>query len=1373
MELPPSARPGDLLRGRLEVCNTGTDGWTGIDLSLYLSSDPVIESQFTQFGSTDFFLDSLWVDAIEAGQCRMVEFESQAFAREPGAYYFGVLVDEFQSQEEVDETNNTFVGPRIGIGFAPDLVVGDIHAPPSARPGDPLLVTVDVCNQGTEDAPTADVSLYLSVDDVLEGQPVGGPPADPLKQDVFLDQRSANWIPAGSCQALRFETWALVQQDGPHFVGAIVDEFESLPELIEDNNRTVGPVVGVGFEPDLVVQAIDTPPSVRPGDAYNPEVTVCNQGTTDAGPVEVMVLLSRDETIAVDHSVPKTSDFEVGFAQLNELFEGECRTAVVPGFAQAYEEGAHFVAAAVDPFETVPELREDNNEFIGPRIGVGNGPDLVVRTIQAPASVRPSDTARFVATVCNEGTDSTWGADLTLYLTADGQLEPQRANPLSRDFFLDQRPVERVEPGRCTDLVFESSVYIAEEGPHQVAAIVDEFDGVRELREDNNVFVGPTLGVGFGPDLVVQSIEAPASVRPGNPFNLEVSVCNQGTERSSWTELALYLSEDPELETCFLQGCPPDQGDFFLDLVPVDPLSAGTCRTIQTETFSHVPRDGLYFVGVSVDEIQAVRELREDNNLFTGSPLGVGHHPDLVVRTIEAPASARPGDPIRLVVQACNQGTEHSAPFEASLYLSRDRTLEGQQSGSRRPPEDVFLDILRFDQGLAPDRCDTRTLDATAHVFEEGPHFVGAIVDEFEAVPELRTDNNVFLGPIVGVGFGADLVVTSIEGPASATPWGELAATAVVCNQGTDRSGGAEVVSYLSEDRIIEVDFIHPADSDFPVAFGWVQDLAAGECREVELVGPAYAPEEGPRFLAVVVDPNGTQPELREDNNTTVGPIVGIGFGPDLVVEAFSGPNAVQPGASFDVSLSVCNQGTDFVPGAELWLYLSEDGTVVPESADPDSGDFIIGQVWVDGLSAGDCRGFDEQVQAFVAQDGLHVLVAAVDPFRSTREIREDNNIFVGDSIGVGFGPDLVINDVETPASVRPGSPFDLSFEVCNVGTDRSPLTEAVLYLSDDREIETCFDTGCGSFDGGDALLEPLTIQELDVGACRVVQTRPTVHVPDSGTHFLGISVDEFDSVFEVREDNNIFVGPQVAVGFGPDLVVEAIETPPSARPGDDMQISVTVCNQGTERSARSDLNLYLTEDETVEGASGPGLPDPFLDTVSIRSIRPGQCTEIQRTSPAAVFEPGPHFVAAVVDEFGGLPELREDNNTALSARLGIGFGADLVVRSLTLVQGGPSRLLAEMEVCNQGTEDAFGFEVPLYFLGQAEFPDSSLDPARPPVGSAFVPELAAGTCHRSTEEIWTAPTPTDGPFVGAWADAFQAVPELLEDNNQQVERLP
>ncbi|WP_437807477.1 CARDB domain-containing protein [Sorangium sp. So ce1078] len=1265
---PPTLVPGNGFSASVTVCNQGTTPSYGSGVDVVLSTDQAITPLDAPAGSG-------YVPDLSPGQCASVVVPASAYVPD-GAYHLGAIVDPASSLVELIETNNASAGSVIGVGFGPDLIVSAVSGPPSVLPGGGFDASVTVCNQGTQASYGTHVELRLSAD------------ATVTTADFLAGDGPAPYLDPGQCATVTFPASAYVP-DGAYHLGAIVDPYGWVPELIETNNAEAGSLLGIGYWPDLIISTASGPPSVLPGSGFDAEVTVCNQGT-NPGSSMVELRLSADAAITADDAL-------AGSAPTPYLDPGEC--AAVTIHASAYvADGAYHLGAIVDPYGSQPELIETNNATAGDLIGVGSWPDLIVSAVSGPPSLMPGSGFNASVTVCNQGTTPSYGVDVALLLSSDGAIAPS-------DTHAGSAYVPGLSPGQCASVAVPASAYVPD-GVYHLGAIVDPSGSLAELIETNNASAGSAIGVGYAPDLVVSTVSGPPSVLPGGPFDASVTVCNQGTQTSYGTNVEVFLSADATLTTA---DSPAGNG-------PVPDLDPGQCATVTFPTTAYVP-DGAYYLGAIVDGYDWVPELIETNNAEASAAIGIGYSPDLIVSSVSGPPSVLPGAGFNAAVTVCNQGTTPSHVSIVYLYLSADAaiTVEDTPAGGAVVPY------------LGPGQCAAVPVVATLYL-PDGTYRLGAIVDAYDEWEELFESNNAMSGPLLSVGDRPDLVVSAVGGPPSAPPGSGFDADVTVCNQGTQPSYGADVALLLSSDEAV-------TPSDIHAGSGYVPGLSPGQCASVAVLASAYAPD-GAYHLGAIVDPGDSVAELIETNNASAGSVIGVGFGPDLIVSNVSGPPSSALGYNVDASVTVCNQGTQPSYGGDIALHLSADATVT-------TADFAAGNGPVPYLAPGQCATATVTFSANAdVPEGAYHLGAIVDPYGWIPELIESNNAAAGPLLGVGFGPDLIVSAVDSPASALPGSSFDAQVTVCNQGTQPSYGGDVELRLaSSDQAAST------GLLAGG------APVPYLDPGQCTVV-TVPTYFAVPDGAYRFGAVVDPHGWTPELIETNNATSSSMFGVGNLPDLLVSVVSVPSTAMPGSSFDAVVTVCNQGTTPSGGANVDVLLSSDRSVTPS------DIHVGNGYVPGLSPGQCEHL--TVAASAYAPdGAYHLGALVDLNGSVQELIETNNAAAGDPIAIGHGPDLVVSA---VSGPPSatpggRFDASITVCNQGTAPSHAsVEVVLS-------PDATITTDDFIAGGAWLPSLDVGQCE-SLAVPADAYVPVDTYTLGAIVDAYGGVPELLEGNN-------
>ncbi|ACY14482.1 APHP domain protein [Haliangium ochraceum DSM 14365] len=1032
---------------------------------------------------------------------------------------------------------------RASVGF--DLAVTAVEGPASVLPGGEVEVRVEVCNQGTEYAGGENVSVYLSEDAVIEASDhlLGGEPL-------------ASLVP-GACTALN----ARGPEPGlasSYTVGAIVESMYS-SDVVPANNTLVGGTLVVGHEADLVVKSVTGPASVEPGMGFEIAVLVCNQGQSPAN-AEVEAVLSSDGIIDAGDTV-----VGYGFA-MNLLEPGTCDTVLVPAVASE-PDGVYTLGARVDFNQFEPELDENNNTAAGSSLSIGYGPDLIVKSVSGPNSAMSGGSIALSAEVCNQGTDFASFTDVEFFLSSDASID-------NTDYPAGSAPVSELTPGSCTTVVADGYVGVPQDGVYMVGAIVDGYDGVFELRDDNNATAGARVGVGYEPDLVIASIEVPASAISGMDIDVSVEVCNWGQSEAWGVDVEVVLS-----------GGGGAAEPLYYPLEPDD------CHTLSIS----VPGapDGVHTLTATVDISNSVSEIFEDNNTATSDLVAVGYEPDLVV-SVDAPATAPLSGEALVEVEVCNRGQAPVHGVDIELYGSTDATITRS---------DMLAGFAHV-SSLVPGRCTKRVADASFYAQPGGTLFAGAIVDPNESVPELREDNNASAGDAIAFGDEADLIVSAIDAPATASSGASLTAEVTVCNQG-----------YSPAPAEVEVWTRGPyGDMFFGSSAGASPYLEPGDCERVFVSGSAPY-DDGVHEFVATVDYHNYEPEILENNNTTIGGRFGVGYDADLFVAEVSAPLAGLPGDEFGVSARICNQGQMPSSPSYASFVLSQDG-----QADP--GDFLAGDVFVDMLEPGACVDVNAQLFDPGFGDRFEVFVVA-DWQEMVPEIFEDNNATSGGVRVLGYLPELVIEAVSGPDSVMPGDTFEVTVRVCNIGTYGSYGTDVELYSSSPSPAGPGGPVGMAQ------------VAPLPAGVCQNLRVEVWVDTYAEGAMTILAELDPYDTVTELIEDNNSGESAPIGVGYDADFTIASVWTPSTLMAGERFTAEVEVCNVG-QSGASSDVKLWFSPSSS---------PSNYDTRVPTAWLEPDMC-QVLRVVLDAPYEPGQQVtLVAEVGPDNWQPELRRDNN--------------------------------------------------------------------------------------------------------------------------------
>ena len=957
-------------------------------------------------------------------------------------------------------------------------------------------------------------------------------------------------------------------------------------------------------DPDLLITSVSGPNSVDFGQSFAATVRVCNDSNNYASATDLQLSFSSDTTI-------DPMDPLAGNGWLQGLDPHQCADILINGWSPYSPTSEQYLTAVVDPMNTVIEDDESNNGFIGPAIGLGLGPDLVVTHIDTPLVAGTGFEA--TATVCNQGTDYAMGFDVTFYASADTTIVTlMNPNP---DFPLGNIYVSSLNPGDCQDTPLMLSAPLT--GEFYIATVVDEYNGTIELLESNNTFVGERVGFGSGPELVVTDIAAPPSAQ--GAFDVALTACNLGDVGAPGADVAIYASADEIITPVGLPG-----GDFGVGFTYLPSMAPGACQTVTVSAFAGPP--GAYYLGAIIDEQNYIPELLESNNTLVGELIGFGYGPDLIVSAVTGPPSAN--GPFDISVTTCNQGTAPSSGADVTIYASEDTTITpftGPYPGPDFPLAWVYSTPLQ------PGQCDTQI--ANAYPGPQGAYYLGAVVDEQNYEAELIESNNTQVGALTGFGHGSDLVITTIDAPPSAD--GPFDVTVTACNQGTAASGGSDVTIYASADTTITSAMGQPYMVDYPLGNLPISGLQPGECRAE--TATVYPFQMGALYVGALIDENNLEAELIESNNDFVGDLMGFGPGADLIVTAISAPPSAQ--GPFSIGVTVCNQGTTPSSPVDVGIYATEDTIVTPPIAGP-GADYPVGYAPVAALLPGECR--TETAMGYPPPNGPMFLAALVDEQNYEPELIESNNTFIGQLMGFGSGPDMVITSISAPPSAD--TAFTVDVTACNQGTTNSGGVDVALYASEDTTITSQFNLPYPSpdFPLGYAYLGPVS-----AGQCLTVTVN--AQLPPQGPVFIGGIVDEANTEGELIESNNTHIGNLMGIGYGSDLVAGPLSAPPFASPSSSLAVSVELCNQGTAPSGPTDAALVASIDAQLD-AMGP-TPDWIVGNTLVPPLAAGACHLAIVTGPAPWAE-GTYNLGLVIDAYNTEPELIESNNAQVALQM-------------------------------------------------------------------------------------------------------------------------
>ncbi len=687
-----------------------------------------------------------------------------------GTFYLLALADVGQYIYESKETNNLLAKPlQIVVPPVPDVSVVSIVAPVEALSGQDIEIRWVLTNRGNAAAsgPFRDL-VYLATTAAGDG----------LAQ--YGDFEFNGVIPPGG-SVERIQHISLpINLSGQRWIYIVADAYNQLFEFTHKGNNSLissQPVlVRLSPTPNLTVKEVTAPAEAFSGNTVLVTWAVTNQGT---GPTRSpfwydYVYLSTDTNFG--------NDTFIGYApNAAYLAPGESYASAALVTLPRGVEGTHYFFVKADASGNVFEHTNENDNLTlsGPMvIHLTPPPDLQVATINPPLSAFSGQPIQVSWSVTNYGLGQTletaWydRVYLSTNTTVDGN------DPLIGTF----QHVGGLEPGtgyRWTNTV---NLPVGVTGNWYVLVTCDAFGQVYEVPFDSNNQGTPafatTIFLTPPPDLETTVLAAPTNALASHTFAATYRVANEGTTitpNSGWVDY-LYLSAD----TNFDAG-----GDLYVGgSVRYSPLPPGGLYTNTITTTLPNGLSGEFYVFVYSDAGNTVFELNKSNNAAraAGKVTILSQPADFAVRSLVAPTNIEVATAALVSWVVTNRADGDSAVrrWYDQLVLSSDNVAGNG--------DDVGL--LTVDQfSVLGGRSEYAVNNASFAIpvtVAPGQYRLFLTADRGNNVYEgTNEDNNVSAPLLINVTrTTADLTITSVNAPASATAGGSLALNWTVRNIG-------------------------------------------------------------------------------------------------------------------------------------------------------------------------------------------------------------------------------------------------------------------------------------------------------------------------------------------------------------------------------------------------------------------------------------------------------------------------------------------------------------------------------------------------------------------------------------------------------------
>jgi hypothetical protein len=1010
-------------------------------------------------------------------------------------------------------------------------------------------------------------------------------------------------------------------------------------------------IIRLRFAPDLQTATLDTPLEAWGGSTQPISWTVVNRGHELATGAWVdRVYLSEDTLVGNDRLV---GEFPAsGPLPTNQPFP-HIQSILLP--ADLKPDRDYWWIVVTDAGNAIEEENEANNARVSDhpmRLLATPTPNLRVASVSTSANPMSGQPAVVTWSVINAGTWNT-GAGLwqdAVYLSATTNVD---ATAVLLGRATRPRPLGTNESYAGT---LTANLAQGLSGTRYFIVQTDSDNRVNEgVFENDNITASAPVSITLTlpPDLQVAAIQAPTSALSGETITVAWTVTNAGpgvTAEAMWFD-EVYVSPVPALGTnaILLGSFPHDgvlpNGQFYHDSAPM---------------ILPVFLSGTYYLLVHTDARSNVFEHVFETNNITASVLPIvitlTPPPDLAVSQVTAPLAALAGHALSVSYTVTNRGpaAAQGFPWEDRLYLTTNPPpytfpFPQDSGGARLLASDWRFGALDIGDSY------TNTLDGVVPDGLSGAWYAVVATDCGGEVFELVKTNNSRASPqpIQVESRPADLVVPGLIAPSAAQAGGGFLASWSVKNQGN----GDTVISRWSDRLVLSADPIAgnaddvtlltlnhddllPAGGGYTVSNSAVTvpfSVGPGSYRLFLIADNANVVYEGARELN-----NASSPALLSITRTTADLRVGLVTCAPLGQQNQGGvsggsPIAVLSEDSLTVQWRVENVGAAS-PNSGTWsdaVYLSTNVVL-------DASAFLLGTRQNPApLAPGGAYTNTLTVTLPAEIYGEFYLLVQTD---AEGEIIEDggkaNNVlaaFPTLQVLLRPVPDLAVTAVTAPADGFSGQFFEVSWTVTNRGPAAAEGTwfDSV-YLSLDQQFDPGLDIYIGYAERPQALTNGQSYTQT-----------AWLEIPPEVSGLFQVFV-RCDSTGRVNErgatTNNLRRAPlPVAVWAQPpaDLVVGAITIPSNGVSGQEVAMTYTLRNQGTNAASGSWLDsIYLSADEQWD------LGDLLFARVGQSGVLvPGGSRTQTATAPVPGLLPGDYHVIIRTDLLNSVPETDESNN--------------------------------------------------------------------------------------------------------------------------------
>lgn len=699
-----------------------------------------------------------------------------------GTVYFAVCTDiNDRIYEHANISNNTSISDEVNMILTPpaDLSPVSLNIPEVLSTAAAFDLSVEIRNQGggSPDVNHWTDKIYLSTDD-------SGINESAIQ--LFSKNRSGSLAPETTY--LLNATIDLNKIDeGEYYVYAKTDANDEVFELDTKKNNVLRSQNKVSvLNPDLSVEWTMLPDKIYSGNTQAVSWTIKNAG----GEI-------REKSIVDSIFFSKNQDGSesIPLAASSHQFslrDGEERTfyenLIIPYDSKL--SGNYYLFVKVDANNTLREKDETNNISLSGEVEYSfePKPDIMLADILVPSRIAPGETASVSFQVKNAGHADLIEQDYSFHVFLYNR-KLEESSKIECIIESQTGNFRTISAGGSEEITQEIRIPENAQGGNQYLYIIVDQDGLLdEVTTENNSISCPIFVAGNLSDLVIIDHTIPSETASGVEFDLEWTVMNQGMLAASRFSDAVYISDEPGLNSIFER----------LYVVNIPEIAATESYTQKTKLTVPDKWHGDNYMIIASDYLDQMAESDEDNNkVVIPVSVSLSPLPDLQIKEVSLSGECISGQTLKIKYEVINNGYRATSQdkWSDSFYFSASTDFNKQRDkllGSK-----IHIGVLEVGESYK----DSIEVNIPSNF--SGNYTLFTYTDSGDAVYELSNEsNNIDALPVsVLQPLPADLLVEKVTAPSVIVAGEIIEISYDIKNQGEfPASGVLKDAIYISKD---------------------------------------------------------------------------------------------------------------------------------------------------------------------------------------------------------------------------------------------------------------------------------------------------------------------------------------------------------------------------------------------------------------------------------------------------------------------------------------------------------------------------------------------------------------------------------------------